>query len=247
MISKEMSGVAISLLTDNSDRSIDTDRQKYWDNLKNVARIIEQFQKHYYFKKTTYSFEISDKLRDELQRADEEEFNKAMELGIKYTPRKFNNLLTDEFSSEEFKDTDFSLIVEIGQGTRFNEAQTMYMLNNLLTTGLIDQKLYIKLYPATGMPNKGEMLEEIEKRERELVIQLQQENAKLNQELQEVSNYVKQLETTNKQLLGSLNENQSRMKMMQKEYSDKINAVRDYLLNQQNNEKEFAKKQNKTK
>lgn len=247
MISKEMSGVAISLLTDNSDRSIDTDRQKYWDNLKNVARIIEQFQKHYYFKKTTYSFEISDKLRDELQRADEEEFNKAVQLGINYTPRKFNNLLTDEFSSEEFKDTDFSLIVEIGQGTRFNEAQTMYMLNNLLTTGLIDQKLYIKLYPATGMPNKGEMLEEIEKREQELVIQLQQENAKLNQELQEVSNYVKQLETTNKQLLGSLNENQSRMKMMQKEYSDKINAVRDYLLNQQNNEKEFAKKQNETK
>lgn len=243
MISKEMSGVAISLLTDNSDRSIDTDRQKYWDNLKNVARIIEQFQKHYYLKKTPYSFEISDKLRDELQRADEEAFNSASQLGINYTPRKFNNLLVDDFESNEFKDTDFSLIVEIGQGTRFNEAQTMYMLNNLLTTGLIDQKLYIKLYPASGMPNKGEMLDEIEKREAEEITQLRQANEQLTQQIQEVSNYAKQLETTNKQLLGQLNDNQNRLKAMQKEYSDKINQAREFILKQQEQSKAFGEKQ----
>lgn len=244
MVSKELSGVAISLLTDNSDRSIDTDRQKYWDNLKNVARILEQFQKHYYLNKTSFSYQISDKLKDELQKADEEEFIRATKNGLPYAPRKFNNILVDEYSSEEFKDTDFSLIVEVGQGTRFNEAQTMYMLNNLLTTGLIDQKLYIKLYPASGMPNKGEMLEEIEKREAEEIMQLRQQVEELTTQLQEVSNYAKQLETTNKQLLGDINNNQNRMKAMQNEYANKINQAREFILKQQEQTKAFGAKQN---
>ena len=89
------------------------------------------------------------------------------------------------------------------------------------------------------------MIEEIEKREQEEVMQLRQQVQELTQQVQEVSNYAKQLETTNKQLLGQLNDNQNRMKSMQKEYSDKINQAREYILAQQEKEKAFGEQQQK--
>ena len=134
-IGANMSGSAIAQLQAQAQLPIDDLRETFWDVKKKQGKVLAQFYKHFYFD-TDFSYE---------KEAEGEE----------------KKLIRDKFSSGEFANCDFDIVVEATQGTRSSIASDIAMLEGLLSGGKIEVEAYIKAYPDDAIGNKSEILKAI--------------------------------------------------------------------------------------
>ncbi len=130
MLGKNLSGIAIRLLQEQSMKPIEMQRKRFWQHKEREGKILEMFYKLYFEnKKYTYEYSSSERL-DILQNE--------------------GRLVTDGagvFSGGDYQDYSFSVVVEANQGSQFNESMQMEIVSQLLQMGQIDTDTYMELLP----------------------------------------------------------------------------------------------------
>ena len=134
-IGANMSGSAIAQLLAQAQLPIDDLRDTFWDVKKKQGKVLAQFYRHFYFD-ADFSYE---------KEADGEE----------------KEIIHEKFSSQEFANCDFDIVVEATQGTHSSAASDIAMLESLLSGGKIDVEAYIKAFPDEAIGNKSEILKAI--------------------------------------------------------------------------------------
>lgn len=132
-----MSGAAIAMLQGQAQVPIEDLRNGFWLVKQKIGLILAQFMKQYYFKQEFF-------YEDEVEGSTEKETK------------------SDEFSSSDYANAKFDIVVEATQGTRSSIASDISMLDTALGKGLIDLETYIKAYPDCAIGNKSELLKHIE-------------------------------------------------------------------------------------
>lgn len=159
VLGANMSGAAIAQLQSQAAQPIQDLRETFWQVKKKQGRVLAQFFKLYYYA-TPYTY------------TPENDDGTAKATGI--------------FRSSDFADVEFDVVVETMSGTRSSSAGDINMLDTLLKVGAIDAKTYVKAYPQDALANKSEILNGIDKSQEEQLVQLQQQNAQQQAQLQQL-------------------------------------------------------------
>lgn len=201
-ISSNMSGVAISQLTQIRDMPIAQYQQTLSRAIGRLGKVLEMFYKLFYRNKR-FSYELSDSQLAEMANAN---------------PGIDQNALThsqsDIFNGAEYLDTPFSITVEVGETSKFSELVLSATLETLFLNGVIsnlsteDLLMYTELVPEYMFPKKAEFKRLIMKKQNSIVAQQQQ-----------------QIE----QLQGQLEQSQVTNQALQQEFTDKINQYNEQL------------------
>jgi hypothetical protein len=161
-----MSGVAISYLQSQAQLPLEDLKNAFAHVKRKQGLILAQFFKQFYFEK---------------------EFKKAC-----FKEDGSNFLKKDLFSSSEFQDIDFDVIVEITSGTKMTIASDISMLNECFKEGKISLETYIKSYPDCAISNKDDMIRQIEAEKSSTLSLLTKENESLKKEIEKA---LKDIET----------------------------------------------------
>lgn len=209
MITKDLSGTAIAQLQAQSQKPIMMYQKRFWRSKERCGKIMEQFYKLYYEnKKFSYEYDYSEK----------QNLTEQIPEGIAITSG------IDIFNGKEHQDTSFAIVVEAGAGTQYSEIQSMNMLNNLLQNGLIDLNTYTEMYPESAMPFKAEMKEYLHRKEISENSVLKQQNSQMQQQLAEISQYVKQQEQAINDLLTKVEKTSKEKDNLKAQYVERIKA-----------------------
>lgn len=207
MITKDLSGTAIAQLQAQSQKPIIMQQKRFWRTKERCGKIMEQFYKLYYEKKN-YSYE--------LDKAETEAIAKQYPVGL--VPTSLNGI----FEGTKYQDTTFAIVVEAGAGTQYSEIQSMNMLNTLLQQQLIDLDTYTEMYPESAMPFKAEMKAYLKRREQSENGILKQQNAQMQQELAELTQYVQQQEKAIQDLLSQVDKTGKEKDSLRQQYVERI-------------------------
>lgn len=201
-ISSNMSGVAISQLTQIRDMPIAQYQQTLSRAIGRLGKVLEMFYKLFYRNKR-YSYELTDSQLAEMASAN---------------PTMDKNMLTSSqsgvFNGADYLDTPFSITVEVGETSKFSELVLSATLETLFLNGVIsnlsteDLLMYTELVPEYMFPKKAEF--------KRLV--LQKQNSIIAQKDQEIQ-----------QLQGQLEQAQGTNQALQQEFTDKINQYNEQL------------------
>lgn len=181
MISKDLSGTAIAQLQAQATKTTDAQLRSLMTSLEKCGKIIELFYKFYY-DKAKFSFELNTM----------EKFTASQEMGVNEVD--VPTTMSDEFSGSEFINSNFDLVVEAGMGSRYSEILAMDTLNTLFINGGLQNmapdilEQFVTLYPDSAMPFKSELMAIIKK-------QQSSENSMLKQNLEQLTNLLKQAQT----------------------------------------------------
>lgn len=130
-----MSGTAIAHLQAQALLPIEELRNEFWDVKRKQGLIIAQFMKLYYYKKMFVTVINENNTEKEV---------------------------FDYFTSSDYENAIFDIFVEVSGGSRANASAEISMLDTCLTNGSISIETYIKAYPDSMIPNKSELLKQIE-------------------------------------------------------------------------------------
>lgn len=167
LIKSGMSGAAIAQLQGQAQVPIEDLRNAYWLTKRKIGLVLAQFMKQYYFKQEFF-YEDEDEQHEKIN-------------------------VSDEFSSEEYSNVKFDVVVEATQGTRSSVASDISMLDTALNAGSITLETYIKAYPDSAIGNKSEILKIIEaERNSELAI-ANQTIEQMKQQMQEQSQNIQRI------------------------------------------------------
>jgi hypothetical protein len=220
MISKDLSGTAIAQLQAQATKTTDAQLRALMTSLERCGKIIELFYKFYY-DKAKYSFELDTM----------EKFNAAQNEGI--SEIDVPDMMSDEFSGNEFMDTEFDLVVEAGMGTRYSEILAMDTLNTLFINGGLQNmppdilEQFVTLYPDSAMPFKNELMAIIKK-------QQSSENAMLKQNVEQLTNLLKQAQS-------KIQQQEMYNKQLTEEFTNKMRIASD-MLKEMDNKNKIAEK-----
>lgn len=115
--------------------------------------------------------------------------------------------MSDVFNSEEYRRTDFSVVVEATSGTKASAAGDINALDVLLAKGLISMKTYLKAYPKDALSNRTEILKGIEEDEKNQVAELTQKLQQSEQQNIELAKVVEQQKETVDKVVAVIKEN----------------------------------------
>lgn len=220
MISKDLSGRAIAQLQSEGKKATGFLQRSFMKNYEKIGIILQQFF-IFYYDDAEFSYELT---------IDEQQEIEELQMANNNT-QPIEKTKNDIFNGEEFKDTKFNIVVEAGAGTEYSELMAMEMLNTLFLNGNIQKmtpeqlEIFITLYPESAIPFKQEFRQIVRKQKASELGKLKETNAQLEQQLVQLDNYVKQQEQVIKQLDGELKRSNVITQQLQKEYSDKINAL----------------------
>lgn len=159
-----MSGAAIAQLQAQAQQPVEELKEAFWLVKEKQGKVLAQFFKLYYAEKEfSYTEEMS---------VDESGMpidNPA----LASTPFHTEEVqLTDVFNGQEYRNTEFSVVVETTAGTKASAAGDINALDILLEKGAISIKTYVKAYPGDALSNKSELLKGIEEEEQNQIKQL---------------------------------------------------------------------------
>lgn len=135
-LGSNMSGVAIAQLQAQAEVPIEELRSNFIEVKKKQGLVLAQFIRLYYYDK-----EFIRRKRDEKGRECE---------------------ICDRFSSREYENTIFDVMVEATRGSRSSITSDINLLNTCLQSGKISLETYIKAYPEGAISNKSSILKQIE-------------------------------------------------------------------------------------
>lgn len=114
---------------------------------------------------------------------EEKEFNFYKKQNKDLDFKNENILIKEVFKSNDYKNIDFDITIEIGATNDYSEISQLSLLDMLLKEKLISLKTYYNLYPDHLLPNKERLLTELENDEQSKIENLTTENESLKQEL----------------------------------------------------------------
>ncbi len=170
VISSNMSGAAIAQLQAQATQPIEELKNAFWLVKIKQGKVLAQFFKLYYSgKEFTY--------KESLPKQGQGGITKEVSV-------------TEVFNGLEFADVDFDVTVEAVSGTKSSAAGDINALDNLLATGKITLKTYLKAYPDDALSNKRELLELIEAEEQNQLTQLTTELEQMRGQIAEYERLV---------------------------------------------------------
>ena len=187
-----MSGAAIAQLQSQATQPIEELKDSFWLVKEKQGKVLAQFFKLYYTEKEfTYTETLPNDESQPMQGiADNEEVQ-----------------MSDVFNSEEYRRTDFSVVVEATSGTKASAAGDINALDVLLAKGLISMKTYLKAYPKDALSNRTEILKGIEEDEKNQVAELTQKLQQSEQQNIELAKVVEQQKETVDKVVAVIKEN----------------------------------------
>lgn len=227
------SGASIAYLQQQAQKPIDNLAKRYRKFRERCAEILLQFYVLFYEDKEFYNEVASEEAENILQGQlmaqglSDEQISKQM-AAIPTEPVRFKDL----FNGSEYRKYDFDITIEIGAGTQYSEIVTVNILDNLLNSGKISLRTYYNVYPQNLLPNKKELLKDLDNQEQGQIAQLTQAVQNQQAQLEKYVKVTQRLTEIANNISGTIQENQRLKEMMAKmqaEYSGKIN-----LANQQN-------------
>ena len=148
-ISSNLSGVAIAQLQAQAEVPIEELRSTFWEVKRKQGVVLAQFIRLYY----------SDK---EFIRQGRDENGNRCEI-------------CDRFSSKDYENSVFDVVVEPIRGTRASISSDINMLNSCLSSGKISLETYIRAYPDGAISNKTSILKQIEEEKESEINRLRKE------------------------------------------------------------------------
>lgn len=122
-----MAASAIIALQNQAKKPIEMYQKKRQQAFEKIGKIEEQFFKFYYNDDREFGYEED------------------------------GQVLVSNMNGQEYRDIDFSLIIDVGQAGTYSEALAIGLLDSLKADGTIDQDDYIELYPETIMVFKEQL------------------------------------------------------------------------------------------
>ena len=135
-LNANLSGVAIAQLQAQAEVPIEELRATFWEAKKKQGAVLAQFIRLYYF----------DKLFLRKKRSENGEECE----------------ICDTFSSQDYENAIFDVVVEPIKGSRASLSSDINLLNDCLKSGKISFETYIKAYPEGAIGNKSSILHQIE-------------------------------------------------------------------------------------
>ena len=205
-VGANMSGQAIALLQSQTRMPITDLRDGFWLNVEKVGEILAQFFKNYY-EAEEYVFE-DPKAESESKRT----------VGF--------------FSSSEFRDTDFSVVVEATTGTNASTAGDIALLDALFARGAIDAETYVRCYPSDAVSNRDELLEGLKAAAESELAAAAQKIADYEAKLTEALELIAKQNAAVESVVSIVNENKNlkiAMASLYGESTQKLSAMTDEL------------------
>lgn len=131
-----LSGSAIAYLQAQANMPIEELRNNFYAVKRKQGRVLAQFLKLYYYKKSFI------KLKKDENGNDRETIS--------------------TFTSRDYKESILDVVVEAVGGSKSSVASDISLLDNCLKNGSISLETYIKAYPESAITNKQEILKQIE-------------------------------------------------------------------------------------
>lgn len=207
-----MSGAAIAQLQSQAAQPIEELKDSFWLVKEKQGKVLAQFFKLYYTEKDfTYTATAPKDGTYPLQGGISEEVQMA-----------------DTFNSDDFKSTDFSIVVEATSGTKASAAGDINALDVLLAKGLISMKTYLKAYPKDALSNRSEILKGIEEDEKSQITALNEQLKQAQQQSVELAKIVEQQKATVDKVIAVIKENnelKTYIANLYTEASEKITAA----------------------
>ncbi len=183
-----MSGAAIAQLHSQALQPVEELKKSFWKVKEKQGRVMAQFFKLFY-SPTRFTYTPEDALGSTDER------------------------LVDTFSSVEYADTDFDVVVESVGGTNASIAGDINALDTALKLGAISPLTYFKLYPSDALSNRSEILRVLESEEANTV-------AALTQQVQQLSQQLESQKQTVDQVMTLMNENERLKAALAKVYTE---------------------------
>lgn len=238
------SGASIAYLQQQAQKPIDNLARRYRKFRQRCAEILLQFYVLFYEDKEFYN-EISEDeakgmMLEQLKSqgmTDEQIASQMAEMPSE--PVKFKDL----FNGSEYQDYDFDITTEIGAGTQYSELITVNILDNLLNGGKISLRTYYKIYPENLLPNKKELLKDLDEQEQGQIAQLSQMVQQQQDQLTKYAQVTQQLTEIANNISGTIQENKrlnQLLAQLQAEYTRKINIANQQIAESQKDANDLA-------
>ena len=183
-----MSGAAIAQLQSQALQPVEELKKSFWKVKEKQGRVMAQFFKLFY-SPTRFTYTPEDALGSTDERR------------------------VDTFSSAEYADTDFDVVVESVGGTNASIAGDINALETALKLGAISPLTYFQLYPSDALSNRTEILRVLESEEANKV-------AALSQQIQQLSQQLESQKQTVDQVMTLMNENERLKAALAKVYTE---------------------------
>lgn len=208
-----MSGAAIAQLQSQALQPTEELKDAFWIAKEKQGKVLAQFFKLFY---TNKEFSYTD------------EFPPFDENGqpIPDAPLE-ETQLSATFNSAEYKDTDFSVVVEATSGTKASAAGDINALDVLLAKGAISIKTYLKAYPDDALSNRSEILKGIEEDEQNQVVQLTQQLEQLQMQNAELTQVVERQRETVDKVVAVIKENNDLKSTIAQLYTEASTKIRE--------------------
>lgn len=224
VLSKDLSGVAISQLQAQAQKPIAKLQRSFWRSKERIGKILEMFYKFFY-EDTDYTYELAP---DEMESQKE-----AMIKNGDY--RDIQKTQFDVFNGEDYLGKKFSVVVEAGAGTRFSEIMAMDTLNTLFINGTIDKmsterlEQFITLYPDSAMPFKSELRAIIRSQKASELGMLKQATEEQKMQIEQLSAYSKSQEEVIAKLEQQVKNYEKVLEETKNDYEGKLKSSNEML------------------
>lgn len=235
------SGTSIAYLQQQAQKPIDKLAKRYRKFRQAFAEILMQFYILYYQNEDkVFDNQISESdmiriLRDQ---------NNVDENDIKNIKLCEEDLVMEDiFDGKEYKDKCFDVTIEIGAGTQYSEIVTINILDNLLNANRISLRTYYNIYPNNLLPNKKELLEDLDKQETNQVNILTQKVEDLETQLTQCQEIIKQQNEIVNNVAPIIQKNrayEALLAKLQAEYSTKIEEANRRIVTAQSDANDLA-------
>lgn len=216
VLSKDMSGVAISQLQAQAQKPIAKIQRRFWRSKERIGKILEQFYRLFY-EDTYFTYDLT---LDELGEKEEENRRNGGNAKVQRTQAA-------KFNGKDYDGKYFSVVVEAGAGTKYSEIMAMDTLNTLFMNGGINNmsteqlEQFIALYPDSAMPYKAELRAIIRKQQNSELGQLKQVSQAQAQQIEQYKNYVASQEETITQLNTQVQQLENLLQQQKADYENK--------------------------
>ncbi len=234
------SGASIAYLQQQAQKPIDKLAKRYRKFRERCAEILMQFYILFYEGKEFYN-----QINPEEAKLILQEQVKEQQEDIKTMPKLKKEVIKykDVFNGTEYRSVDFDITIEIGAGTQYSEIVTVNILDNLLNTGKISLKTYYNVYPENLLPNKKELLEDLEEQETSQIAQLSQVVETQQAQLEQYANTTQRLMEIVNNISSTIQENRrlnALLAQLQAEYTGKINEANQKIMTSQQDANDLA-------
>ncbi len=227
-----LSGAAIAQLQAQARLPTEELKEAFWLVKEKQGKVLAQFFKLFYRNKP-FSYTMENP-----EHAQEEGDAPPAALSDIGTVRQ-----SDVFHGDDYRDTEFDVVVETTGGTKSGAAGDITVLDTLFAKGAITLKTYLNAYPRDALSNKTELMRGIEAQEQDTVRRLTAQNQQLTEQNRQYAELIEKQNESVEDVNRILRENMELKELLARlraEAEDKIRAGNTALMQTTADAREFA-------